>query len=351
MKKAKSKKTALPSRRREKAMEEKTVPIARTMSVRNTGPRFSNGANGSILVSHRELIKDVAAGGLDFDLNYLEVNPGLYSTFPWLSGLATRFEFYRFHKLAFEYVPHCSSLTQGSMVMALDYDVSDYGPNSAVQMQSYQGSTRTSVWQPAVCFADSKFMTTLVRGHMIRNDEITAVDPKLYDAACFYYAPTLCVAATAVGTIWADYVVELIAPNMEHTADSSDAFKVSASGVGVDKNHPLETGTVSQNLYEPTVRLDATGTNLIIDKIGDYLMQFNCVGTGLNATGPDLVNNTGHADTVSAGGIANAAATTGWYDIFTKVDIPGSFTLAIPAAWATLTANYLRGSAYPKAFA
>lgn len=53
------------------------------------------------------------------------INPADGATFPWLSGVARKYEKYRFRKLKFTMVPHAPTTASGTLGMYVDYDPSD----------------------------------------------------------------------------------------------------------------------------------------------------------------------------------------------------------------------------------
>lgn len=66
-------------------------------------PSISN-EGSSIIVRHRELISDLSASA-SFQPGSRRINPGDADVFPWLSGIASRYEKYKFRKLKFTMVP------------------------------------------------------------------------------------------------------------------------------------------------------------------------------------------------------------------------------------------------------
>lgn len=65
-------------------------------------PHFGN-LEAATIVSHREFIGDITAdGGTAFTNASYPINPGLASTFPWLSGVSRGYSQYRFLGLVFK---------------------------------------------------------------------------------------------------------------------------------------------------------------------------------------------------------------------------------------------------------
>jgi len=105
-----------------------------------TPPEIINRSRESVCIRHREYITDITASSA-FTLQSYDINPGLVSSFPWLSAVAGNFEeymisgmIYEFKTLSADYTT-ASSAALGFVVMATQYnalsanfpDKKDYG--------------------------------------------------------------------------------------------------------------------------------------------------------------------------------------------------------------------------------
>ena len=98
-----------------------------------TPPRFGsvNDETGALIVSHREYIGDIFGpdeASRNFKNRTYALNPGIESTFPWLSQIAQNYEEYEFGQLVFEYKstvnPSVSGDGQmGTIVMVRAFEV------------------------------------------------------------------------------------------------------------------------------------------------------------------------------------------------------------------------------------
>jgi hypothetical protein len=82
----------------------------------------------TIRVQHREYITDLRSlSAVDFNTQVINVNPADSTTFPWLSNLASNFEQYKMHGLAFEFVSSTSEFYQnsgmGTIMIGAQYDL------------------------------------------------------------------------------------------------------------------------------------------------------------------------------------------------------------------------------------
>jgi hypothetical protein len=68
----------------------------------------------SVLIRHREYLGEIS-GSISYDVKRsFEINPGNPDTFPWLSGVAARFQEYRIRGLVFHYIPSSGNAVSGT---------------------------------------------------------------------------------------------------------------------------------------------------------------------------------------------------------------------------------------------
>ena len=106
-----------------------SAPAANGTYVKHGRARMKN-AGAGMRVTHREYIEDVTFGGSGLYLNVIAepINPGNRLLFPWLASIASRFETYRFNSLKFIYEPQCGTDTDGTVMIAVDFDAIDPPP-------------------------------------------------------------------------------------------------------------------------------------------------------------------------------------------------------------------------------
>lgn len=106
--------------------------------------------SGDVTIAHREFCCDItivnstgAAISSPFENRTYELNPGLSSTFPWLSQLAANFTMYDLEGLIFEYRPNSgefgssASNQLGKVIMATQYDADAPAFATGLQAQNY----------------------------------------------------------------------------------------------------------------------------------------------------------------------------------------------------------------------
>jgi len=149
------------------------------------------------------------------------IQPGWSSMFPWLSGLASRFERYRFVSLTFTYKPVCPSTTDGMLVLAADLDADDihnYDSSEAARMAllSSRFSSESNVWTPCT-FSLPPDALRAVGERFIRPDlpTVETLEARFADLG-FLYVGLYGVGNVAqwCGDLSVSYEVELMFPHM-----------------------------------------------------------------------------------------------------------------------------------------
>ncbi len=188
------------------------VAYAKTMSA--TAPKISSYSSSSLQsgqrIQHKELIGTVN-GSISFNVGSFVCNPGMVSTFPWLSGVADKYEQYRFIRLAFEYITRSGSNTAGSVTLAPDFDAADPPPTDEVDLSSYQGSKEDCTWRSIVCELSP---ASLNSKKYIRVGPVAGTDIKTYDIANFFVATVGQTGPDPIGKLWVHYDVELMIPQL-----------------------------------------------------------------------------------------------------------------------------------------
>nr|QYF49936.1 MAG: hypothetical protein 2 [Sichuan sediment noda-like virus 6] len=230
------------------SMKSRTLnaPAARTVQIRMGKPKMTQ-KNGVTCIKHSEYITDIVAVNSAFTLNRFQCNPGLEGTFPWLSTIASRFEYYTFKKLTFQFRPTCSTSTNGTIYMAFDYDASDPAPVNKVAMMAYDGSVRSAPWTPLDFYASKNNMRAFTTERFTRIAPVGG-DVKTYDIGNFYIATgSTTVPNLLMGELYIDYEVELRTPQL---------------GLSQLSVSPYQFGTIIPTPAQP-LKVDATVFNTI----------------------------------------------------------------------------------------
>lgn len=95
---------------------------------------------GALTISHSEYVQDIYGleAGENFHLTALRLNPGLHSTFPWLSQIAANYEEYELIQLLFTFESKISDQMSGSNGQVGSIIMfTDYGPDSPLKTSKY----------------------------------------------------------------------------------------------------------------------------------------------------------------------------------------------------------------------
>lgn len=200
-----------------------------------TPPQIVNSSNkGGFIIRHREYIGDVTATSAFTNKSYL-LNPGLSSTFPWLSQIANSFETYRWRGVIFEFnstssdalLSSSTSTALGTVVMATEYDVADdpYTSKRDMLTSQFSSSSKPSLGfiHPIECKKSLSTQTML----FTRSGAVpTGYDQRLYDFCRFNIATEGMQAPGGVlGELWVVYEIELFKQQFNYSS-LTDHYKL-----------------------------------------------------------------------------------------------------------------------------
>lgn len=189
---------------------------AAMMRVMRTGVPDVSGSpyqgDGRVRIRHREYIADVA-GSVAFAATGYAINPGIATSFPWLSNLAVNFESYLFRSLSFEYETQKSTATSGAVMLAVDFDAADAAPATKTALMTYHNAVRSAVWGECCYRSDGADLRKFGVQRYIRSAALAAdLDIKTYDVGNLFVATQGEADTTAIGELYVVYDVELITP-------------------------------------------------------------------------------------------------------------------------------------------
>lgn len=186
-------------------------------------PEFRPHSDGQrVVISNREYIGDIYGPDTNWSVQTYAINPGLASTFPWLSQVAQNYEEYSLVQCIFTFrstVTDFASASgqQGTILAATQYNAADVPFPNKARMMEYDGAMSckvSSTLQSGVECDPRKLSMGVgkyVRAGPITNEE----DIKTYDHGRFNVAVTN-VPATyqnqSLGELWVSYTVELRKP-------------------------------------------------------------------------------------------------------------------------------------------
>jgi len=247
------------------------APVSIGVVTKIAGPKYRASKNGSVCISHKELIGDVN-GSVNFSVLRSRINPGLSTMFPWLSSVAPNYESYKFKRLHFKYVPSCSTSATGVVYLTVEFDPQDSIPTSERQIASYDGAVTGSVWtrHEYNCAARNLHKRS---SYFVRNGTVPDNELQLYDVGYVIGATSGNADNSLLGKLWVEYEVELITPQLNDLAVGNS---LSLFSTGAGKVIPVNTGNA------PLVS-SINGSVITYTATAPYqaLVAYNIAGTGL----------------------------------------------------------------------
>jgi len=232
----------------------------------------------SIRVRHREFIGNVT-GSVNFTVALtFAVNPGIASSFPWLSGIAQNWETYRFRSLRLCSYTRTGSNVPGSILLAHDPDSSDDPPSSEQVMSTYESLVEDAPWKDMCLNVAKVGLKDIGPRKFIRTAALAAnQDIKLYDSGNLFVA-TVDGTAVAWSKLWVEYDVELYTPQLPPAGFVASGTITNAGGVGCAAATPLGTSrTILGNLISSATSAGLVSfQNLTVG--GEYQVTFMAAG-------------------------------------------------------------------------
>lgn len=189
-------------------------------------PKFTATKEGTVRVTHKEYLGEVRTLGNTFaNHKVLPLNPGLDTTFPWLSSIAANFEEYEFSGLTFAFVSESADALSstntalGSVMMATQYNANLPPLQSKESMLAYEFSNTGRPSSSMVHMVECARRRTVLPEMYVRSGPVTQTagapqDYRLYDWGTFQIATQGQQAACVIGELWVTYDVELRKPRL-----------------------------------------------------------------------------------------------------------------------------------------
>jgi len=272
----------------------KPLPASYAITRTNAQRPTVRSTNGSTIVSHTEYVADIVTDANDGSLFYttqFPINPGMSTTFPWLSTIAPSFESYRFRSLMFRYEPTVPTSTQGVVSLAVDFDAADSAPTTKMDFMSNHRAVRSSAFSTAVYQTDMKDAETMTSRKFVRFASLPSNrDIKTYDLGNLFVATAdflSTFAGASAGELYVSYVVELYTPQLDTSGFArGHSLRITADAFGgvspigsvrsvagglphVTTTDSLEFGTVGEFLvswYLESNTIGASPVDIIVAK-------------------------------------------------------------------------------------
>lgn len=295
------------------------VPLA--VSTRRSGRKPAvTTRDGITTITHREFLGPINNTSA-YTVSSFAANPGLATSFPWLSSLASRFDKYRFINLGYEFRSVTSASKAGVALMSFDYNARDAAPLSKdVQAQTIP-NTENNIWMN-----NTLQVPTDNQWRFVRQGSITNTDIKTYDLGNMHLS-TVYGDGVVGGELYITYTVQLDKPSEPGNIAQLDIYVPAAVGQPLANDNIFAVAAAFTTISNTLLRCDVGGI---------YLLFHRATGTTITALNTPTLAGTGTVQLLDVTTI-NTAATSAT-NLF-KVTISKDSTLdfsAITAA-ATLT--------------
>nr|QKV51150.1 putative capsid protein [Crucivirus sp.] len=296
-----------------------------------------------VRIRHREFLQDLSSSVL-FTNTVYNVNPGLDTTFPWLSAIAQNFEEYRIEGLVLEFnstsadALNSTNTALGTVVMAADYNANSPNFINKQQMENamwaVSGKPSCNLLMPIEC---SPTLNPLANQYIRTTAVPSGQDQRLFDLCNFQVATVGSQAAAVIGELWLSYDVVLMKP-------------ILSSGLGLNINSAhYQLGSVTNSApfgATQTSKYDsigltfngATGTIIYfpVGSQGNYAINYSITGTSAANVAPSItLANCAALNLVSADAVSTISNTgqTGTVYVRTSYIYIADPTLQASVTW------------------
>jgi len=211
----------------------------------------------AVRIAHREYLGDVYSSTAAFTPLTFTINPGLATTFPWLSVIAANFQTYRFLGLCFEFISEGSEYANvaglGYVALATQYNSLEGGFLDKRTMLNYDYSVATKPSNSMIHCVECKPSLLVADTLYVRQGSVpVGADERLYDLG----QTTLAVGGntasnSVIGEVWVSYDIELNIPKESAASGTSNLFfeyGLNTGGPNFTNSTPLATnGTLNPN--------------------------------------------------------------------------------------------------------
>lgn len=325
-----------------------------------------------VILTHKEYLCDVTPTSSSFQTIFSSIqNPGLSSSFPWLSQMAQYFEEYEFIQLLYTYesmVTEGNTNASGTLIMCTQYNPTAAPFNNKQQMEMYEHANSFKVTSHAVhgveCDPSKKAGSA---SEYIRTGPVPqGQDPKSFDLGVFQCAVTGAYPNLMLGELWVTYTVKLSKAKIP-SSGTLPGLPTLYAGINQPKTvtptntNPLGLATNAKvyfttdttnpsngNLSGFYAQFNGTATTIFFPLqvvSGSFMMHINYQYT-TNGTpqGTSIVTTT-NCTTSTGFGSAGAAngTTSGYENRIITVNAPGTSVASIsytgPTSWNGVCSN------------
>ncbi len=270
-----------------------------------------------VRVTHREYLGDVYSSTTPFSLVSFNINPGLATTFPWLSPIAGQFTGWKPMGIVAEFVSEGSDYANvaglGYVALASNYNALAAPYTNKRELLNSQFATAA---KPSVTFQhwiECKDDNVPQEKLYVRSGAVSSGDLRLYDLSVLNLAVGGNTASgVIIGELWITYDIILMLPRATESLALGSDFYFGTSN-GSSQSSDLFVGMTS---YAGTNLSLTFGTNIITfpaGLVGYYQVLVRYTGnSALAFTQPSLTFAGGASQSGSVYGTASVSTTQHW---------------------------------------
>lgn len=259
------------------------APVAIDYKIRKTRPLISQSGEVTT-VRHFELVDAIITTTSTFSSAVnVNIQPGDYNTFPWLSQMAKLFKKYKFSKLRFIYVPFCSTATAGTIEMAVDFDSANPATALEQDFANFTSYAAGTAWQKSICTIDCGEMNRDHRWRLVRPLAYAGQVSQLanYDCGKFYLY-TNNGGSVNCGKLYVEYTIDFTEPVLPPVGVVIGASFKSISGSSNSK--PFGTGGIANAVGNNGVYVDnitSAPSSSVLSFAGPGTYTFEYISNGV----------------------------------------------------------------------
>lgn len=263
-------------------MSRVSAPVARGNKIAMKKPNISS-TTTDVRIRHSEYVGEIS-GSTNYAFTGAVIQPGLSGLFPWLSKIAGLYESYQFNYLAFSFRTEKSTATNGTVMMAVDFDVNDPAPLAKQQLMAYNNAQRTQPWCDMTYVCNTSDINK-IKPRYVRTGLVPGTDLKIYDVGNLFVATQGCADSSILGELYVHYDIVFRTPQLDNGAYAAQG-----------SNRSVQAGIVTGTLLlgtNPTLNVAGSGMPIAynnttgaisIPDVGSYLVNYSCFITSA-ATG------------------------------------------------------------------
>lgn len=270
-------------------------------------PSVHNGSDRTNVIRNKEFICNIVTGAANtFNLQSFSINPGIQSTFPWLSQVAANYQQYEWEGLLFEFRStsadslNSTNTALGTVILATDYDATDdvtrtFQNKQMMMNHEFSQSCKQScsVLHPVECKPTLNPLTV----YNVR----TGVEPINADTR-FCDVGTFCIATDGqqaanitIGELWVTYQVRFLKPQALSLIGGEVLAWKAFNSLGVNTSNYFGTLSALAVRSGSTLGMSATANTLRFPvnlQSGAFLVLYSINGASTASVIPPSITPT-----------------------------------------------------------